>query len=115
MSNSTGKLFTVTSFGESHGKLVGVVIDGCPAGLPLCETDIQPELDRRKPGAGAASTSRAEEDRAEILSGVFNGRTTGAPVCLVVRNKDAKSADYEKTKKPVTPGARRLHFLCKIW
>ena len=104
MSNSTGKLFTVTSFGESHGKLVGVVIDGCPAGLPLCETDIQPELDRRKPGAGAASTSRAEEDRAEILSGVFNGRTTGAPVCLVVWNKDAKSADYEKTKSLLRPG-----------
>ena len=104
MGNSLGKLLTVTSFGESHGKLVGVVIDGCPAGLPLCETDIQPELDRRKPGAGAASTSRAEEDRAEILSGVFNGRTTGAPVCLVVWNKDAKSADYEKTKSLLRPG-----------
>jgi len=104
MPSSLGKLFTITSFGESHGKLVGVVIDGCPAGLPVCEADIQQELDRRKPKTGAASTSRAEEDKVEILSGVFNEHTTGAPICLSVWNKDVKSGDYEKTKTLLRPG-----------
>jgi len=104
MANSIGKILTITSFGESHGRLVGIVIDGCPAGLPVTEADIQKELDRRKPGASAASTARAEEDRAEILSGIFNGHTTGAPICLVVWNKDVKSGDYDKTKKLLRPG-----------
>jgi len=94
MSNSIGQLFRLTSFGESHGTLVGIIIDGCPAGLELAADDIQPDLDRRKPGATPFSTPRQEGDRVEILSGVFNGHTTGAPICLTVRNSDADSASY---------------------
>ena len=79
MGNSLGKLFTITSFGESHGRCVGVTIDGCPAGLPFTEAEIQKELDKRKAGTSAATTTRVEEDKVEIFSGVFNGVTTGAP------------------------------------
>ena len=83
MSGSTfGNLFKITTWGESHGKALGVVIDGCPAGLPLCEEDIQPYLDRRKPGQTALSTPRKEADQVEILSGVFEGKTTGTPISL---------------------------------
>ncbi len=104
MENSLGKLFTITSFGESHGRCVGVVIDGCPAGLPLTEPDIQAEADKRRPTTGAASTRRAEEDRVEILSGVFNGHTTGAPLCLLIRNQDTDSSAYEKMRFLPRPG-----------
>ncbi len=104
MGNSLGKLFTVTSFGESHGRCVGIVIDGCPAGLPVIEKDIQSELDKRKPGSGVTSTSRAEADKVEILSGIFKGYTTGAPICLVVWNKDIDSSSYEKTRALLRPG-----------
>ncbi len=104
MANSFGELFKVTSFGESHGSCVGVVVDGCPAGLPVTEEDIQKDVDRRKPGGGAAATRRVEEDRVEILSGVFNGVTTGAPVCLLVRNKDVDSSEYEKARYLLRPG-----------
>jgi chorismate synthase len=98
MSNSLGKLFRITSFGESHGKLVGVVIDGCPAGLPLSEADLQPDLDRRKPGTSDVSSPRTEADKAVILSGVFNGKTTGAPLCLAVHNEDHDSSSYDETR-----------------
>jgi chorismate synthase len=104
MGNSFGRLFTLTSFGESHGRCVGAVIDGCPAGLALTEEDIQKELDRRKPGVGIGATPRAEEDRVEILSGVFNGVTTGAPVCLLVWNKDVDSSEYERIRFLPRPG-----------
>lgn len=104
MGNSLGKLFTVTSFGESHGRCIGVIIDGCPAGLPLTETNIQIELDKRKPGTGVASTRRAEEDKVEILSGVFKRRTTGTPLCLLIWNKDTDSGAYEQMKNIVRPG-----------
>ncbi|MCX6003590.1 MAG: chorismate synthase [Chloroflexi bacterium] len=104
MSNSLGKMFTVTSFGESHGKCVGIVVDGCPAGLPISEKDIQTELDKRKPGKGVASTKRAEEDKADILSGIFKGHTTGAPICLLVWNNDIDSGAYEKTRALLRPG-----------
>ena len=104
MQNSIGRLFTVTSFGESHGKCVGAVVDGCPAGLPLAEADIQRELDRRRPGEAPASTGRREKDRVEILSGVSNGFTTGAPVCLLVRNEDIDDSDYEKIRFRLRPG-----------
>jgi len=104
MSNRLGKLFTVTSFGESHGRYLGTIVDGCPAGLALNETDIQPDLDRRKPGSGIAATPRQEADRVEILSGVFNGVTTGAPICLVIQNRDADSSEYEKTRFLPRPG-----------
>ena len=98
MANSLGKLFVVTSFGESHGRCIGTIIDGCPAGLPITVDDIQREVDRRKPGVGIAATTRAEEDKVEILSGVFNGTTTGAPICLLIWNKDVDSSEYEKMR-----------------
>ena len=104
MSNSLGKMFTITSFGESHGELIGIVIDGCPAGLAITAEDIQKELDRRRPGGGLASTARKEGDRVEILSGILEGRSTGAPICLVVRNRDVDSGDYERTKSLLRPG-----------
>jgi chorismate synthase len=104
MSNSLGKLFTITSFGESHGNLVGVIIDGCPAGLAINEGDIQRELDRRKPGASPLTTARKEEDRVEVLSGILDSRTTGAPICLVVWNKDIDSGEYEKARFLPRPG-----------
>lgn len=103
MSNTLGKQFTVTSFGESHGHLVGVVVDGCPAGLTLTENDIQPELIRRKSGQ-LASTTRLEDDRARILSGTHNGYTTGAPLTMVVWNQDIDSSPYGQTLKIPRPG-----------
>jgi chorismate synthase len=104
MNNSFGELFRVTSFGESHGRCVGVVIDGCPAGLPLTVEDIQKEVDKRKPVEGAGQTARAEEDKVEILSGVFKDITTGAPIVLLVWNKDTDSSAYEKTRFVMRPG-----------
>jgi chorismate synthase len=105
MAGSTlGKLFTVTSFGESHGPAIGCVVDGCPPGMELSEADIQPELDRRKPGTSRHVTQRREEDRVEILSGVFDGRTTGTPIGLLIRNVDARSKDYSKIKDMFRPG-----------
>jgi chorismate synthase len=104
MSNTIGKLFTVTVFGESHGRCVGAVVDGCPAGLPLSVEDIQKEMDRRRPGTQVFSTTRAEEDKVEILSGTFNGRTTGAPVTMIVWNRDADSSAYERIKDTPRPG-----------
>jgi len=104
MENSFGKLFTITSFGESHGRCIGIIIDGCPAGLSLAETDIQKELDKRKPGAGVASTTRVEQDKVEFLSGVLNEHTTGAPICLLVWNKDVDSSHYERIRYFLRPG-----------
>jgi len=104
MGNSFGRLFTLTSFGESHGRCVGVTIDGCPAGLPVTEEDIQREVDKRKPGASVAATKRVEADKVEIISGVFNGFTTGAPICLLVWNKDVDSSEYEKSRFLLRPG-----------
>jgi chorismate synthase len=102
--NTLGKLFCVTSFGESHGPAIGCVVDGCPPGMALSEADIQPELDRRKPGTSRHVTQRREEDTVEILSGVFEGRTTGTPIALLIRNTDAKSKDYSKIKDMFRPG-----------
>jgi chorismate synthase len=96
--NSIGKEFTVTTFGESHGKVVGVVIDGCPAGLLLAEADFVEELDRRIPDQPKIVSARVEKDSAKILSGVFNGHTTGAPIALIVENKETKSSDYDAIK-----------------
>jgi chorismate synthase len=104
MGNSLGKIFTITSFGESHGNCVGIIIDGCPAGFPITEEDIQREVDRRRPGVWVAATARAEEDKVEILSGLLNGRTTGAPVCLLTWNKDIDSSEYEKVRFLPRPG-----------
>jgi len=102
--NSIGKTLVLTCFGESHGSCVGAVIDGCPAGLPITPEDIQTELNKRKPGFTTVSTPRKEEDQVEILSGVFNGHTTGAPICLIVRNKDVESEVYEQIKNKPRPG-----------
>ncbi len=104
MGNSLGKLFTITSFGESHGRCIGIIIDGCPAGLAITEEALQRELDKRKPGIGVMVTKRAEEDKVEVLSGIFNGATTGAPVCLLIWNKDIDSSEYEKARFLPRPG-----------
>jgi chorismate synthase len=102
--NIIGERFVAMSFGESHGRCVGIVVDGCPAGLPLSEADIQPQLDLRKPGQSAVTTQRKEEDRVEILSGTFRGFTTGAPICMLIWNKDADSSAYEAIKNIPRPG-----------
>lgn len=99
-----GKNFQISTWGESHGKALGVVVDGCPAGISLNEYDIQSELDRRKPGAAKYSTKRAESDKIEILSGVFNGITTGTPISLLVYNKDQHSQDYSQIAQIYRPG-----------
>src|ERR1700759_2441196 len=105
MSGSTlGTLFTVTTFGESHGPAIGCVIDGCPPGMALDEADIQFELDRRKPGTSRHVTQRQEEDKVEILSGVFEGQTTGAPIALLIRNTDQRSKDYGNIADTFRPG-----------
>jgi len=101
--NSFGQLFRITTFGESHGGCVGVVIDGCPPGLELSEADIQPDLDRRKPGQSAITSPRKEEDAIHILSGVFEGKTTGTPILLLAYNKDANPSDYEELRKAYRP------------
>ena len=99
-----GTLFKISTWGESHGKAIGVVVDGCPAGLSLCETDIQEFLDRRKPGQSTFSTQRMENDQVEILSGVFNGRTTGTPISLLIKNQDHHSKDYNAIMNCYRPG-----------
>ena len=97
MAGSTyGSYFRITTWGESHGKGVGVVVDGCPAGLPLCEENIQKYLNRRKPGQNPYSTPRKEDDAVEILSGIFEGHTTGTPISMMVWNKSQRSADYSE-------------------
>lgn len=111
MAGSTfGKNFRVTTWGESHGPALGAVIDGCPAGLPLSEEDIQKYLDRRKPGTSALTTSRSESDRVEILSGVYEGMTTGCPISLMIRNTSQHSKDYGNLKTTFRPGHADLCF-----
>ncbi|MFL6339659.1 MAG: chorismate synthase [Nitrososphaeraceae archaeon] len=102
--NILGERFVAMSFGESHGKCIGMVVDGCPAGLPLEESDIQSLLNLRKPGQSVISTQRKEDDRVEIISGVFNGFTTGAPICMVVWNKDSDPRPYDLIKTKPRPG-----------
>ncbi len=102
--NTFGQLFTVTTFGESHGAGIGCIIDGCPPHLPLSEADIQPDLDRRKPGTSRHVTQRREDDQVEILSGVFDGKTTGTPIALLIRNTDQRSKDYGAIAQQFRPG-----------
>ena len=111
--NTLGTLFTVTTFGESHGPAIGCVVDGCPPGMALSEADIQPDLDRRKPGTSRHVTQRREEDRVEILSGVFEGRTTGTPIALLIRNEDQRSKDYAKIASSFRPGHADYTYLQK--
>ena len=101
--NTYGKSFTLTTFGESHGIALGCVIDGCPPGLEISEEYIQVFLDQRKPGSSKYTTQRKEEDSIEILSGVFEGKTTGTPIGLLIRNKDQKSKDYDDLKDVFRP------------
>lgn len=102
--NTFGHLFTVTNFGESHGPAIGCVIDGCPPGMSLSETDIQPDLDRRRPGTSKFVTQRNEPDAVEILSGVYEGKTTGTPICLLIKNTDQRSKDYGNILQTFRPG-----------
>ena len=108
-----GNLFRITTWGESHGKGVGVVVDGCPAGLTLCEEDIQIYLNRRKPGTSKFTTPRKEDDRVEILSGVFEGKTTGTPISMVVFNKTQRSKDYSEIASYYRPGHADYTYDCK--
>lgn len=110
MSSTFGKLFTVTTWGESHGPAVGAVVDGCPAGIPLTEADVQEFLDRRRPGQGAVTTTRNEKDQVKILSGVFEGKTTGTPISFVVFNEDQHSADYSDVQKWYRPSHADLSY-----
>ncbi len=111
--NTFGKLFRITTFGESHGPALGVVIDGCPAGLKLSEADIQPYMDRRKPGQNQKTTARKESDKIEILSGVFEGVTTGTPIAMIVRNSDQHSKDYSDIAHVFRPGHADYGFFQK--
>ena len=103
MGNTFGKMFAVTTWGESHGDAVGVVIDGCPPKIKLDESDIQSELDRRRPAQSKITTQRKEQDKAQIISGVFEGRTLGTPIMIVVWNEDARSKDYNHMKDIFRP------------
>lgn len=103
MGNTFGHTFTITTFGESHGGAVGVIVDGCPSNIEITETEIQVELDRRRPGQSALVTPRKEPDSVEIVSGVFEGKTTGTPICLIVRNKDANPKAYDHLKDVFRP------------
>jgi len=96
--NSFGKAFRLTTWGESHGRAVGAIVDGCPAGLPLSEKDVQAELNRRRPGQSEVTTPRGESDVVELLSGVFEGKTTGTPISMLVWNKDVESGVYEELR-----------------
>ncbi len=111
--NSFGTLFRITTWGESHGEALGVVIDGCPPRIDLSREDIQKELDRRKPGEGKGSTPRKERDRVEILSGIFEGKTTGTPICLLIRNEDVDSSPYEEWKEVFRPGQADFTYQAK--
>ncbi len=111
--NSFGQLFKITTFGESHGAAIGVVVDGVPPKLPLSEADIQVDLDRRKPGQSKITTQRKEADKAEILSGVFEGQTTGAPLAILIRNEDQRSKDYENIKDVFRPGHADFSYMAK--
>ncbi len=111
--NTFGKLFAVTNFGESHGPAIGCVIDGCPPGMALDEADIQGDLDRRRPGTSKFVTQRNEPDAVEILSGVYQGRTTGTPICLLIRNTDQRSKDYGNILQTFRPGHADYTYLQK--
>ena len=111
--NTFGHLFAVTNFGESHGPAIGCVIDGCPPGMALCEADIQHDLDRRRPGTSRHVTQRSEPDAVEILSGVYEGKTTGTPICLLIKNTDQRSKDYGNILETFRPGHADYTYLHK--
>ena len=102
--NTIGRLFSVTSFGESHGAAIGAIVDGCPPGMELSVKDLQQDLERRRPGKSRYTTQRRETDEVEILSGIFEGKTTGTPIALLIRNIDQRSKDYTEIKDRFRPG-----------
>ncbi len=102
--NTFGKIFKFTTWGESHGPAIGCVIDGCPPNVSISENEIQKDMDRRKPGQSKFTTQRKEEDKVVILSGVFEGKTTGTPISIIIHNKDTRSRDYESIKNKFRPG-----------
>ncbi|MCF7806087.1 MAG: chorismate synthase [Simkaniaceae bacterium] len=112
-SNSFGQIFRITTWGESHGKAIGVVIDGCPAMLSLSEEDIHLELDKRRPGVLPGTTERKEPDRCEILSGVYEGKTTGTPISIIIYNQDVKSFNYDQMKDVLRPGHANFTYMAK--
>ncbi len=112
-SNDFGQIFRITTFGESHGPAIGVVIDGCPAGLPISKEEIDQELRVRQPGASPYTSPRSERDECEILSGIFQGKTTGAPIALIIRNQDVDSSKYEPIKELLRPGHANFTYLQK--
>ena len=112
--NTFGNLFAVTNFGESHGPAIGCVIDGCPPGMDLCEADIQGDLDRRRPGSSKFVTQRNEPDTVEILSGVYEGKTTGTPICLLIKNTDQRSKDYANITQTFRPGHADYSYFQKF-
>jgi chorismate synthase len=111
--NTFGTLFAVTNFGESHGSAIGCVIDGCPPGMALSEADIQPDLDRRRPGTSKFVTQRNEPDAVQIVSGVYEGKTTGTPICLLIQNTDQRSKDYSEVAQSFRPGHADYTYLHK--
>jgi len=111
--NSFGTLFKITTWGESHGEALGVVIDGCPPGIELSNENIQKDLDQRRPGQGKGSSPRKERDRVEILSGIFEGKTTGTPISLMIRNEDVDSSPYEEWREVFRPGQADFTYLAK--
>jgi hypothetical protein len=112
--NTFGRTFTVTTFGESHGPSIGAIVDGCPPGLPLNESDLQGDLDRRRPGQSKYTTQRDEADEVRILSGVFEGVTTGTPIGMVIDNTDQRSRDYSKIQDVFRPAHADLHLPEKV-
>ena len=102
--NTFGKIFRFTTWGESHGPAIGCVIDGCPPNIPLSENDIQGDMDRRRPGQSKFTTQRKESDKVTILSGIFEGKTTGTPISIIIHNEDKRSRDYETIKNKFRPG-----------
>ena len=113
MGNRTGKFFTITTWGEAHGPAIGVVVDGCPAGMVLSQNDIQKELDSRRPGTSAQVSPRKEPDQAQILSGIFEGETTGTPISIIIWNEDVRSQPYESIKHLLRPGHANSTYLTK--
>ena len=113
MGNTFGKVFTVTTFGESHGPALGCIVDGCPPGMELSEADIQVDLDRRRPGRNKHTTQRNEPDRVRILSGVFDGVTTGTPISLIIENVDQRSKDYGDIAQKFRPGHADYTYIQK--
>ncbi len=111
--NTFGQLFKVMTCGESHGKGLAAIVDGCPPGLELSEADIQPDLDRRRPGTSKFTTQRQEADQVEIISGVFEGKTTGTPIGLIIRNTDQRSQDYSAISQMFRPGHADYTYLQK--